>query len=467
MTTSSVSTRPLSFKGHLRAVLGLGLPLIGGHLAQYAIGFTDTVMMARYGVDEVAALVLATSVFFVLFIAGSGFAWAVMPIVASSAGTNDDAQVRRVTRMGIWISILFGLFTMPIMIWSEPILIAIGQDPHLAELAQSYARIAVLGLIPALILMVLKSYLAALERTQIVLWVTVGMVIINAISNNALIFGNWGAPELGVRGAAISSVVIQVSGMIAVIVYAAKVTPQYTLFQRFWRPDWEAFGRVFTLGWPISLTGLAEVGLFTASIIMVGWVGTNELAAHGIVLNLSSATFMIHVGLSNAATIRAGQAYGQVDEAHLRLGAKAVTLLSLVFAGLTMAVFILFPAFLMDQVIGPNEIARDEIVRIGVVLFFLSALFQFGDAAQAIALGLLRGVQDTRAPMIIAAISYWIVGAPLGYVLGFVIGWDEVGVWIGLVVGLFVAGGLLMHRFWKRSVLLTASRVSSEIEATP
>jgi MATE family multidrug resistance protein len=436
----------------VRPILALALPLIGGHLAQFAVGLTDTVMIGWYGVEELAALVLASSYHFTIFIMGSGFAWAVMPIVAAAAGTADDTQVRRVTRMGLWISILFGLAALPLYIWSQPILLALGQDPATAANAEIYLHIIAAGLIPSLLVMTLKSYLAALGRTQAVFWVMLGAAGLNALLNWALIFGNWGTPELGIAGAAIASVILQVASLLALIAYTRAATREYLLFQRFWRPDPQAFARVFRLGWPIGLTNLAEVGLFSASAFMMGWVGTTALAAHGIAITLASATFMFHLGLSNAATIRAGRAYGQRDERDLRDGAIAIIAISLALALLTVALFLAFPEPLVRLFLDPDDPAAPDIVILGATLLALAALFQLADGAQVMALGLLRGVQDTRVPMVYAGLAYWAVGIPASYLLGFPLGWGAAGIWAGLVVGLVIAGALLMWRFWTRSV---------------
>ena len=452
MVTSRNTAAPLSHGGHARALLVLGLPLVGSHLAQLAIQITDTLMLGWYSVEALAAVVLGGAIYFTFFIVGSGFAWAVMPMVASAASTGDDVQVRRVTRMGLWLSILFGLASVPVLVWSEPILIAIGQDPGVAADASAYLAVVAIGLTPNLLIMVLKSYLAALGRTQVVLWVTVGTALLNVVLNYALIFGNWGAPELGIIGAAIASVTLQVVGLLALGLYAMLVTPEYDIFGRFWRPDWEAFGSVFRLGWPIGLTNLAEVGLFSASTIMMGWIGTRELAAHGIALQIASATFMVHIGLSNAATIRAGRAFGRRDEADLRGGAVVAIAISVLFALATVVLFLTVPELLLGLFLDPADPERPAIIAIGVGLMIAAALFQFADGAQVMALGLLRGVQDTRVPMIYAAISYWAVGMSASYALAFPLGFGAVGIWIGLIIGLTLAGILLMARFWLRSV---------------
>ena len=441
-------TMKMTYAGHVRAITIMGLPLIGGHLGQVAIGVTDTVMVGWYSVEGLAAVTLASTYFFVLLIFGSGFAWGVMPMVAAFDAQGDEVGLRRATRMGLWLSLGFALLALPLFIWSRSIMGLMGQEPELAEMVRQYLMIAGWGIIPALLVMVLKSYLAALERTQVVFWITIFSAMVNVLANYVFIFGNWGAPELGVRGAAIASLTSHSASLLAVVVYVLKAMPEHQIFVRLWRPDWEMLARVFRLGLPIGVTGLSDVGLFAASAVMMGWLGTIALAAHGIALQLASITFMIHLGISNVATIRAGNALGRRDPAHLVRGAITATTMSLLVAAATIVGFVLWPEPLIDAFMQSEEPARDQILAVGVGLLAMAALFQLVDGAQAVALGLLRGVQDTKVPMILAGISYWLVGIPVSYLLGFTMGLNGIGVWLGLVVGLGVAALLLNARFW-------------------
>ena len=445
-------TAQLSYPAHARAILLLGLPLIGGHLAQLAISFTDAAMIGRYGVPELAALTLSSTVFAVLFLFGSGFAWAVMPMVAQAEATGDHTRIRRVTRMGLWLSGAFFALTLPVMWFAETILDALGQDPQVAAGAGAYLRIAGLGLLPALCTMVLKSFLAALEHTRVVFWITVVAALANGAANYALIFGHWGAPELGIRGAAIASLVAHGVSLVGVVVYARLRLSEYPLWQRFWRPDPEALAEVFALGWPIGLTTLAEVGLFAATSIFIGWFGTAPLAAHGIALQIASATFMIHLGLANVATVRAGQARGRGAAAFLERDARTALALSVVAVAITVALFVLIPERLMALFLSAQDPDRDAIVAIGVSLLMVAAVFQLVDALQVVTLGLLRGLQDTRAPMLIAALAYWGLGLPSAWGLGIAAGFGPVGIWAGLCIGLGAAAVLLLRRFWGRAV---------------
>ncbi len=434
--------------GQARALLALGLPLIGSNLAQIAIHITDTVMVGWYDVTALAGMTVAGSLFFVLFLLGSGFAWAVMPLAAAAAGTADDAQVRRVTRMGIWLSLGFAVLATPPLIRSEPLLLALGQEPEVARQGGLYLGIAGFGMAPALLIMALRSYLTALERARIVLIVTLGGAALNAVLNYALIFGHWGAPEMGVRGAAIASLTLHLAGALWLALYAAWRTPEYQLFRNPHRPDGEALRRVFRLGVPIGLTSLAEVGLFAAASIMMGWVGTVPLAAHGIALEIASVTFMVHLGLSQAVTVRAGQAHGRGDTDELRRVAATALVLSMAAALATVVLFLAVPDLMLGLFVAPDDPERPAILAIGAALLAVAAVFQVMDATQVMTLGMLRGVQDTRVPMLIAALSYWVIGVPASYALGFWAGLGGTGIWWGLVIGLALAAALLSARFW-------------------
>ena len=224
---------------------------------------------------------------------------------------------------------------------------------------------------------------------------------------------------------------------------------KYNLLQRFWRPDWQAMAQIARIGWPIGLTMVAEGGLFVASNIMMGWIGTAELAAHGIALQITSITFMAHLGLSNAATVRVGQAKGRGDAVWMRDAAVTVIYLSLAFAVIAIAIYLLFAEQLVRLYLDPTDPQAGRIVALGAMLLLFAALFQLTDAFQVIALGFLRGVHDTRVPMWIAGFSYWVVGMPVAWALAFPLGVGPAGLWLGLCVGLTVAAILLMRRFWR------------------
>lgn len=434
----------------LRKVLALGLPLAGSHLAQFMLAVTDTIMLGWYGVTDLAAGVLGAALFFAVFTFGSGFANAVMPMVATAAASDNDTEVRRATRMGLWLSVGFGIAALPLFWFSGLLLTALSQPEDVIPLGEAYMRILGFSLVPALCVMVLKNYLAALGRTQVALWITVGAVGLNIVLNWILIFGNLGVPELGVRGAAVATILVNLASLAALALYCQMLPAlrRYALFQRFWRPDWQAMGLVWRLGWPIGVALVAETALFSAAAIMMGWIGTHELAAHGIAIEITAMLFMVHLGFSNAATVLVGRARGQRDQMALRASARMSIAVSMAFALATMALYILAGPFLVGLFLSPSDPARGAIIAIGASILIVAAVFQLADGAQVMAMGLLRGVQDTRVPMLIAAFSYWGVGLPTSYLLGIHLGWNGEGVWAGLVVGLSIAAILLMLRFW-------------------
>lgn len=442
----------MTLRHHLSATFLLGLPLVGTHLARMLIGVTDTVMIGRYGVDPLAALVLATSYFVILMMLGSGYALAVMGVIAAARARGDETQVRRSTRMALWLSVVHSAMVLPVMWWSGPILSALGQQPQVAAYAQDWLRVMGFAMPATLCAMALNSYLAALGRPNVVLGVTVIGLPVNALLNWMLVFGHLGAPALGVTGSALASLTVNWL-QLAALAAAACLLPQarpYHLFRRLWRPDWTEGRSLLALGLPIGLTLVAETGMFTGANVMMGWFGAAPLAAHGIALQLAALTFMVHLGISNAATIRVGTAHGRGDGHGLRLAALAATLLSACFALVPMTAFLAVPEVLTGLYLNPGDPRAPAIVALAAGLMLYAGLFQMVDAMQAIALGLLRGVQDTRIPMLLAVVSYWLIGLPAGWLLAFPLRMGPPGLWLGLLVGLSAAAALLMARFWGR-----------------
>ena len=362
----------------------LALPLIGSQVAQFAIGLTDAIMLGWYSLEAFAAQVLGGSLFFIILILGSGFAFALSPVVASAAAQDDQVLIRRSTRMSFWLVGFYGVITVPFLLISEPIFLAIGQDPELSRDATDYLLIQGYSVFPALFVMVLRSYLSSLEQAGIILYVTLSAVALNAFINYLLIFGTFGFPEMGLRGAAIASLLVHTCSFILLAVYAAHKNAAHELFKRFWRSDWEALWSIFKLGWPIGVTVLAEVGLFTAASAMVGWVGVVELGAHGIALQVASLAFMFHLGLSHAVTVRAGAAHGRKDYIALRRGANVAVVLSLAFSIVASALFVAFPEPMLKVFVSPKEPNLEALLAKGVILLYLAAVFQMADGIQVI-----------------------------------------------------------------------------------
>ena len=438
-----------SYTSHFKATLPLGLPLIGSHLMQMVPGLTDTIMLGWYGVDELAASVLAHSLFFIILIVGSGFAITVMPMVASAAAIDDKTSVRRSVRMGLWISIIYSIFFIPILLFSENLFLILGQEEHLAKSAQTYLRIAGWSIVPGLLIMVLKSFFSALERPNVVLLSLIIGGMVNIILNYTLIFGNFGMPELGLTGAAIATLVTTILSIL-ILLYFCLFKDEYSsylIFNNIWRIDIEAFKEVFKLGLPVGITMLAESGLFSATAVMMGWLGTNALAAHGIAIQISGITFMIYLGLANAGTVRVGRAVGRVDNPGLKLASISVIILTIGAVLIVAFTFLSVPKPLLMLFLSPSHVDTPSIILIGVPLLAIAAIFQIADGLQVVVLGLLRGLKDTAIPMVITTICYWGVGIPCSYLFGFVFNWGGKGIWFGLVIGLTLASAFLSSRY--------------------
>lgn len=431
---------------NIRKLFSLGLPIVGSNLAMMMIGVTDIVMVGWHSVEELAALILATTLFFNIFILGSGVAFALMPMVSSAAAVGDDTTVRRSTRMSLWLSVIYGVMSLPIFYMSEGIFLALGQQAELAAYAADYMWILAPAIIPALWANVMRSYLAAMEFTKVIMFITAGVAVLNIGFNHVLIFGNYGFPELGIQGAAIASLLVNILTAVITSIYAIVILPQHTLFARFYRADWPALVKVFKLGMPIGLSMLAETGLFSAASVMMGWIGVIALAAHGIALQLASLTFMAHLGLSHAVTIRIGNAAGRQDRDAMVDVTKAGVWISVLWSFFTIILFVGLGPNLVSLFLDADEAARDAIIAYGVVLLWIAALFQLVDGGQVLAIGLLRGIQDTAGPMVITVFGYWGVGIPTAYLLGFHTQLAGSGIWLGLVAGLsFAAIGLSMR----------------------
>nr|WP_244598344.1 MATE family efflux transporter [Pseudohoeflea suaedae] len=443
---------PMTWLGHFRATLVLGLPLVGAQLAQMLINTTDVVMLGWYGTEELAAGVLATQAFFLPFMFGGGFAHAVVPIASQAEGCGDTRHVRRSVRMGLWIVAIYAAVVMPLLWNIESILVFLGQNPAIARMTGSYMHIAQWGMFPALGTLALRSFLSAVSRTQIILWATLAGTLSNGLLNYAFIFGNLGAPEMGLQGAAVASLISATAIFLVMLgwVLSRQVFSDYALFRGFWRPDWPDFFDILRLGFPIALTIIAEVGLFAAASLMFGWLGIVPLAAHGIALQIISLSFMIPLGLSTAATVRVGQAYARRDGEGMRRAAIAsLTLSALIAAGAALIIF-LAPETLVSLFLDKSNAKAHAslVLATAVPLLFVGACFQFVDGLQVTGVALLRGLKDTRTPMIMAIISYWFFGVPTAYLLGFVAGWNGVGIWMGLAIGLGGAAILLNGRYY-------------------
>ncbi|POF31065.1 MATE family efflux transporter [Roseibium marinum] len=443
------------WRSDILPTLALGLPLAGAQLAQMAINTTDVLMIGRLGAEELAASVLAFNFYMLTWFFGMGVLQAVIPLAARARGQRKPRDLRRAVRMGFWISVLFCIPVWGVLFFTESILLALGQEPDLAATAGLYMRYLQWTMLPALLIMAVRGFLTVMERTQVVLWATIAGALVNAILDYLLIFGEFGFPRLELVGAGIASVFSASTTCLFLILYAIRHPKlrRYNILGRIWRSDWPAFFQIVRLGTPIGLTIIAEGALFTASSIMIGWLGTLPLAGHGIALQIASVTFMVPVGFSVAAMTRVSLAAGRGD--HVAVGRAGWTALAvtMVCMGSFAVLFWTLPETLVGFYLDLDDPQARDVMAYGTSFLLVAAIFQLADGGQIIGVNNLRGLGDTTIPLFYALFGYWVVGISLSLGLGFAAGWGGVGVWTGLAGGLASVALLANLRFARRQKL--------------
>jgi len=458
--TPSGSTETVTWAGELRATFNLAWPLVIAQLAQNALVTTDVIMMGWLGPRYLAAGALASAFLMPPLLFAIGIVGAVAPLVAQARGARQIKAVRRIVRQGFWASGVILALLIPFLMQMRPIFEFLGQNPGNTAMAEDYLRIALWSCVPQLLIVVLRSLLAAFDATRVILMVTVAGVALNAVLNYVLIFGHLGLPRMELRGAALATVISYSAmfGLMLAYVLRQRRFRRFHILVRFWRPDWARFAQIFRIGLPIGLTILAEVALFTAAAFLMGWLGTDEVAAHAVALQCASTAFMVPLGLGMAASVRVGIAYGRGD--HDAIGKAGWTgfALGTGFMAFTALLFITAGPFIVGLFLDRNEPANATALQLAATYLVIAGIFQLVDGAQVTAANALRGLSDTAVPMVVAIFGYWVVGMPTAYLLGFVAGWRGVGIWTGLAVGLAAVAVLLVGRFALRERLGLTSK---------
>jgi multidrug resistance protein, MATE family len=429
----------------------LSLPIILTNVGQVAIQTTDVVMIGWLGPEALAASVLGINVMFVLLLFGIGVVAATAPMIAQDLGRRSYAVrgPRCTVRQGLWVALALGLLAMTLLWHIVPVLRLFRQDPELIAAAEPFVRAAMWGLVPGLWFVVLRNFIASLERPRAAMVIMLIGVSFNAIAGYGLIFGRLGMPALGLLGAGIAAALtnwVVFAGLLGYVLIDRQFR-RFHILGRLWRPDWVRLRELVRIGLPIGVTLVMEVGLFAAAGFVIGLIGTVQLAAHQIALQCASVTFMVPLGLAQAATVRVGLAAGADD----RQGVLRAGLMALVMGGafmLAMATLMwTAPAAIVGLFVDVEDPANAAVVHSAVTFLTVAALFQIFDGGQVIGAGALRGLKDTRWPMAFAALAYWAVGGTLALALGFGAGLGGLGVWLGLAASLAVAAALMIGRF--------------------
>lgn len=441
----------------MRETLLLAVPLAAANLLQMLIYAVDVIFVARLGETALAAASLATTLFGLMMWCFSGLTSACSPLIAAELGRRAHAvrEVRRTLRMALWLAACCGLAGMAVASQGEAILRAAGQDPDVSAQAGRFLQILLWAMIPNVLASVLRNFVSTLGRPVFATAITVLAILVNALGNYIFVFGNFGAPALGLDGSAISSVLTAIVMLLAymAVIASDRRMRRYRVFGRWWRPEWSRFAEVVRIGLPIALIILAEGGLFSSAAFLMGLIGRAELAGHTVALQVAALAFQIPFGIGQAATIRVGYFYGAGDREAIGRAGRAALILALGYMALPAALMLFAPVFVLQLYVDPQAPENAAMVGYAVQFLMVAAAFQLFDGVQAVLAGALRGLQDTRVPMIIALTGYWLFGFATSAVLGFLTPLRGLGVWFGLAVGLVVVAALLHYRWQRRESL--------------
>lgn len=413
-------------------------------LGQIAMMMTDLAFLGWLGPEAVAAAALASRFYFVCFMLGTGLVVAVTPLAAEAFGANNIAILRTSLRMSLWTALLVSAPIMILLLCGEPMLLALGQAPAVAHLAQDNLLGLGWGVGPALCLVVIRSFMGAVNRPEPILWITLAAIPVNAFLGFMLTFGKLGLPRLELLGAGIATTLVNYAALLAALLFTTMWGPFRSshLLEHFWRFDWSSMRQLFATGLPISISVLLDSGAVSAEAILMGMIGTSALAAHYVALQVYGTLAMIQNGIGMAAAVRVAQAVGRNDGSGTKRAGIVAMLVGIV-ATVVLTVVVVKARLEITELFLEKSAAGTEAAKLVAV----GASFSFSYAIYSIALGSLRGLKDTQMPLLIVAIGYWIIGLSLSYVLGLKMGFGGVGIWIGMSTGTAVCATLLVLRF--------------------
>ena len=460
MTTDPILEPPRSgegWRGEIGATLALAWPLSLANMAQMLVHAIDVIFVARLGDEALAASSLSIALFGVVIWSLTGMAGMVAALIAAELGSRKHAvrEVRRSARMGLWLAAALGALAMVPLSFGEELMLATGQDPRVAAMADRFLAIIMWACVPMLLANVLRNFVSALGRPIFATMITVFAIGVSALANYAFVFGNLGMPAMGLEGSAVASLTVScfILASYVVAIRADRRLRRYHVFGNWWRPEWSRLRELVAKGTPVTLTILAEAALFSSAAFLMGRIGPTELAGHTIALQLAALAFQVPFGVAQAATIRVGYFYGARDSAGIARAGWSALAIGGGFMLLTASAMLFAPTFIIRLYVDPDAPRNAALVAFAVQYMVVAAAFQLFDGVQAVAAGALRGLQDTRVPMWLALFGYWIPGLGTAIWLGFYTPLEGTGVWIGLAVGLIVVAVLLTWRWARRDRL--------------
>ena len=434
----------MNYKDHFKKNISLAFPVMLSQTGQVLVGVADSVMVGRVGVEPLAAASLANSIFYFIFMFGVGVSYGITPLVAQADSVGDHRESSVLLKHGLLTNMTVALVLFLLLMLATQIVPFLNQPAEVIVLAVPYLAIIAVSLLPFMLFQTFRQFCEGLSLTKVPMYFTIGANVINIGLNYILIFGKLGFEPMGLLGAGLASLIARLMmgvGMAAYVLYALR-------FKNYWQGfnaikiRVERLKKLLNLGVPAGLQFIFEVGAFAAAVVMAGWLGTEPLAAHQIAINLSSLSYMMASGISAAATIRVGNQLGRRDIPMLIKAGRSAFVMSATFMAICGLIFImgreLLPSLYIDEV---------PVIKIAATLLVIAAFFQISDGLQVVGLGALRGMEDVKVPTVITLFAYWVVGLPVGYLLGFHWQFGIQGVWYGLLIGLSLSAIMILLRF--------------------
>jgi MATE family multidrug resistance protein len=433
---------------HIKQTIKLALPVAIGQVGHVMFGLVDSLMVGSLGKNPLAAASLVNSIVILVLILGIGVSLAITPLIGIAKGQKNTDECGIILRQSLIVNVVFAFLLTILIFFISFYLDKLNQPVEVVEKAGSYMKIISLSFVPFMIFQSYRQFIEGLSFTKPAMYITLAANIVNVFGNWVLIHGNLGMPAYGLDGAGYSTFLTRFFMALVIFwfVIKSKRFEEYDPSLKFRSINWQMMFKIIKLGMPIGIAFFFEVGAFSASAVMIGWLGSAQLAAHQIAISIASVSFMFIVGIATAATIRVSTKLGKEDFDEMRRAGFNAIGLAVIFMTVFAISFVLLKDFL------PTLFIDDvEVIRAAASLILIAAFFQLSDGIQAVGLGALRGITDVKIPMFVTFFAYWIIALPLGYFFSFVLDYGAVGIWIGLLIGLTVAAFILTLRFQMKS----------------
>jgi len=433
-----------TYKPHIKESILLAYPVMLSQLGHVMMGVTDSIMVGHIGAEPLAAASLANVAFNVILLFGIGVSYAITPLVASAQGDHNNKNISDTLKHGLAINFINSLILVLVVYFGKNILYHIDQPAEVVALSIPYLDIITYSIIPTLLFQTFRQFSEGLSFTRIAMFVVIASNFLNIGLNYIFIYGHLGFPAMGLVGAGYGTLLSRIVMAIGIAVYIYR-SPSFKEFKGGFSVgnySRSLIKKMLNIGLPAGVQFIFEVAAFDFSAVMMGWLGAKTLAAHQIAINLATISYMTTTGLAAAATIRVSNELGKRDFRTMRTVGFTLVGLALVVMALWGLIFIVGRNFL------PQLYIEDmEVIAIAAPLIVIAGFFQLADGTQVVCLGALRGMQDVKIPSLFIFIAYWVVGLPLGYFLGFKMGYGAIGIWTGLLIGLTLTAIAMFFRF--------------------